>query len=78
MEQRAVAYGELHDAGYRFTWPPVIKDLTPRQVKLLRLRGIVEADLERQANQQTQAGGSVSHDNYDVGSSRREWEQQFQ
>mgnify|MGYP000563181179 CR=1 FL=1 len=51
-------------------------DLTTRDEQMIVLGEQAEAYINHEYQQQAQRGGrSLSHDHYDVNSSRREWEQ---
>jgi len=45
----------LHEHGYRFSWPPTIGALTPRQQALLELAERAEMYLEYERSQRGQA-----------------------
>ncbi|QLH77443.1 hypothetical protein HZS55_09110 [Halosimplex rubrum] len=74
----------LHEWGYRHTWPPLIDDLTPRQVQEIALAEQAEAYIqEEQVDGRGGARGDQSSDRdlstqfYDKERSRREWRDQW-
>ena len=74
---------QAHDWGYRYTWPPTMGNLTPRQRGRIRLAEQAEAYIKHQQQQRQngggrQAGQSLSEREYDVDESRREWRDGFQ
>lgn len=52
-------------------------DLTPRQRGKMEIAAQAEAYVEHKQTQRHNQGGSISHSQYDVEGSRREWEQSF-
>jgi hypothetical protein len=64
----------LHEHGYRFSWPPTIGALTPRQQALLQLAERAETYLEYERNEREKAAretGSRPDHFGDVTESRR-------
>jgi len=62
----------LHEAGYRFCWPPRIDHLTPRERRLLALAEHAEAYQKQQAQKRRQEGRHGRPDNFgDVEASRQ-------
>lgn len=54
-------------------------NLTPRDVNMIKLGEMAEQSIQHQQQQRRQRGSSsISHREYDVGESRREWETSFQ
>lgn len=53
-------------------------DLTPRQKGKMRLAKQAENYLKYKHQQRSRTGSSLSHTEYDVDQSRREWKQSFQ
>jgi len=62
----------LHEDGYRFTWPPRIGDLTPRQRGLLRLGRHAEAYVKQEQRKSAAANRGRPSDFGDVAESRRD------
>lgn len=56
----------------------MIDDLTPRQEQQMHLAAQAEAYIQYYQQEARSGGRSLSHEHYDVGSSRREWAEQFQ
>jgi len=66
-----------HDAGYRYTWPPTMGNLTPRQRNKIEIWNHAEAYIQHQQREQQQNGGSLSHQNYDTTGSRADFEDKW-
>lgn|GEM_PF-6180940 len=76
MAEEALRDKRAHDWGYRYTWPPTLGNLSPRERGKIELAAQAEAYLKHEHRPQRQA--SLSHREYDVESSRREWSKSFQ
>lgn len=69
----------LEERGYYRTWPPVQGDLSPRDINMIQLGEHAEAYIQYRQRQQAGRGqSSLSHREYDVEASRREWAQSIQ
>jgi hypothetical protein len=63
---------QLHEDGYRFTWPPTIESLTPRQRGLLRLGRHAEAYVKQEKRKAQTANRGRPSEFGDVAESRRD------
>jgi hypothetical protein len=82
LARQAIQAKRAHEWGYRWTWPPRIADLSPRELRLIGLAEQAEAYVaeERRNRQRRGRGGgeSLTQRHANVSESRREWESEFQ
>jgi hypothetical protein len=72
LAREAQTVAALHDHGYRFCHPPTLRNLSPREQKLLLLADRAETYIKQQQRNDTDPETRDRPDNFgDVGASRR-------
>jgi len=56
LAEQALTYKRLHEWGYRWADPPLIRNLTPRQRQLVALAAHAESYIEQAAQDRRQHG----------------------
>jgi hypothetical protein len=69
--ERALEEQRLHDLGYRWTWPPLIADLSPRQRRRARMMDQAKAYVRHEREQQADTDEGLM--DYDHDAARRDW-----
>lgn len=77
VAERALDEKAMHEAGYRYTWPPLIDNLTLREYRKIQLARLAESYIKKE-QREAHSGGSgtqMSSRHYNKAQSRHDWAQ---